>query len=250
MTSLVVVPTYNERENLETLVAAILAAGPFHILVVDDGSPDGTGEIAERLKRDLTGRLDVIHRAGKLGLGTAYIAGFKYALTRDYSHVFEMDADFSHDPAVLPRLQAATDDADLALGSRYVPGGATPDWSLSRRVISRGGSIYARVILGLPIHDITGGFKCFRRESLAALDLDAIRSEGYSFQIELSYRIHQLGGRIREIPIVFMDRRVGQSKMSGRIVREAVIAVWRLRLTPPPRSARTGTRPLADRRLV
>ena len=238
MNALVVLPTYNERENIEPMLAAILEQ-PHHlsILVVDDGSPDGTGEIAERLKSAHPGRIDVLHRSGKLGLGTAYIAGFKWALARGYSHIFEMDCDFSHDPAVLPKLLAATADADLALGSRNIPGGDAPDWSLLRKVISRGGSLYARVVLGLPYHDLTGGFKCFRREVLEALDLDAIRSEGYAFQIELTYRAHQLGFRIREIPIVFVDRRVGQSKMSGRIVQEAMLAVWRMRFTRVPRRA-------------
>ncbi|HEY3079260.1 MAG TPA: polyprenol monophosphomannose synthase [Chloroflexota bacterium] len=238
MSALVVVPTYNERDNLEPLVGAILEQGAdFSLLVVDDNSPDGTGELAENLRPGWPGRIDVLHRPGKLGLGTAYIAGFKWALARGYDYVLEMDADFSHEPSVLPRLLAAGRDSDLALGSRYVPGGGTPDWSLSRRIISRGGSLYARTILGLPVRDLTGGFKCFPRRTLEALDLDAVRSEGYAFQIELTYRVFQLGGRIREIPITFPDRRVGQSKMSGRIVREAMLAVWRMRFTPPPTRA-------------
>jgi len=240
LSALVVVPTYNERDNLEPLVGAILEQGAdFSLLVVDDGSPDGTGELAERLKDGRPGRIDVLHRPGKLGLGTAYIAAFKWALARGCDYVLEMDADFSHDPAVLPRLLAAGRGADLALGSRYVAGGGTPDWSLSRRIISRGGSLYARTILGLPVRDLTGGFKCFPRRTLEALDLDAVRSEGYAFQIELTYRVFQLGGRVVEIPIIFPDRRVGQSKMTGRIVREAMLAVWRMRFTPP---ARTGVR--------
>jgi dolichol-phosphate mannosyltransferase len=232
---LVVLPMYNERDNIRPIVAAVLAQGDqFNALVVDDNSPDGTGQIAEELKREHPDRVDVLHRAGKLGLGTAYIAGFKYALAREYTHVFEMDADFSHPPEVLPKLLAATERADFALGSRRVPGGATPDWTLLRRLISSGGSLYARLILGLPVHDLTGGFKCFRRAVLEAIDLDSVRSEGYCFQIEMTYRAHQLGFRAKEIPIVFMDRRVGQSKMSGRIVREAMFGVWRLKFSPPP----------------
>lgn len=232
---LVVLPMYNERDNIRPVVAAVLAQGEqFNALIVDDNSPDGTGQIADELKREHPGRVDVLHRAGKLGLGTAYIAGFTYALARDYSHVFEMDSDFSHDPNVLPALLAATEEADLALGSRRVPGGATPDWTLLRRAISWGGSLYARIILGLPVRDLTGGFKCFRRAVLEAIDLDAVRSEGYGFQIEMTYRAHQLGFVAREIPIVFLDRRVGQSKMSGRIVREAMVGVWRLKLSPRP----------------
>ena len=232
MSALVVLPTYNERDNIRPIVAAVLAQGDFSVLVVDDGSPDGTGQLAEALKREHPGRVDVLHREAKLGLGTAYIAGFRWALARGYSHVLEMDADFSHDPAMLPALLAATATADLALGSRRVPGGSTPDWGLLRRAISWGGSLYARTLLRLPVRDLTGGFKCFRREVLAAIDLDAVRSEGYGFQIELTYRAHQLGFRVAEIPIVFVDRRVGQSKMSGRIVAEALVGVWRLRLGP------------------
>ena len=233
MPALVVLPTYNEYENVVAIVEAVLAQGGFNVLVVDDGSPDGTGDLAEKLKVDHPGRVDVLHRSGKLGLGTAYIAGFKYALAHDYTHIFEMDADFSHDPAMLPVFLKAAQSADLVLGSRYVPGGATPDWALVRRLISRGGSIYARTLLGLPVHDVTGGFKCFNRRVLEALDLDAIHAEGYAFQIELTFRTHQLGFSIREIPIVFMDRRVGQSKMSSRIVMEAAPMVLRLRSSPP-----------------
>lgn len=233
MRVLVVLPTYNERENITPLVSAVLAQGPiFNVLVVDDGSPDGTGEIAEQLKREHAGRVDVLHRSGKQGLGTAYLAGFRYALERDFSHVQEMDCDFSHDPAMLPKFAEAAQSADLVLGSRNIPGGATPDWSLTRRVISRGGSLYARLLLGIPAHDLTGGFKLFRREVLEALDLESVRSNGYSFQIELTYRAWQLGFRIKEIPIVFMDRRVGKSKMSTRIVSEAAPMVLKLRFSP------------------
>jgi dolichol-phosphate mannosyltransferase len=242
MSALVIVPTYNERENIEPLVVAALEQGAdLSVLVVDDGSPDGTGQVVDGLKPGWPGRLDVLHRSGKMGLGTAYVAGFKWALARGYDYIFEMDADFSHDPAMLPKLLAAARGADLVLGSRNIPGGGTPDWSFLRRVISRGGSLYARLILGLPVHDLTGGFKCFPRRTLEAIDLDGVRSEGYAFQIELTYRVHQLGGRIVEVPIVFMNRRVGRSKMSGRIVREAMLAVWRLRFSPPP-TARQGAR--------
>ena len=232
MRPLVILPMYNERENVRAIVSAVLQQGDFSVLIVDDNSPDGTGQIAQELAREHPGRVSVLHRAGKLGLGTAYIAGFRWALARDYTHVHEMDADFSHPPEMLPKLLAATGQADLVLGSRRIPGGATPDWSLTRRLISAGGSIYARVILGLPVHDLTGGFKCFRREVLEALDLESVRSEGYLFQIELTYRALQLGFRVSEIPFVFMDRRVGMSKMSGRIVREAALGVWRLRFSP------------------
>jgi dolichol-phosphate mannosyltransferase len=229
---LVIMPMYNERENIRSIVSAVLGQGQFSVLIVDDNSPDGTGEIAEELKREHPDRVDVLHRSGKLGLGTAYIAGFKWALARDYTHVQEMDADFSHPPDVLPTLLAATERADLVLGSRRIPGGETPDWTLLRRLISAGGSIYARIILGLPVHDLTGGFKCFRREVLEALDLDSVCSEGYLFQIELTYRAIQLGFKVVEVPFVFMDRRVGKSKMSSRIVREAALGVWKLRFSP------------------
>ena len=234
MRPLVVLPMYNERDNIRPIVSAVLGQGSFSVLIVDDNSPDGTGQVAEELKRENPERVDVLHRAGKLGLGTAYIAGFKWALARDFTHVHEMDADFSHPPEMLPTLLAATASADLVCGSRRIPGGATPDWSLTRRLISAGGSIYARLILGLPVHDLTGGFKCFRREVLEALDLDSVRSEGYLFQIELTYRAVQLGFRVAEVPFVFMDRRVGKSKMSTRIVAEAAPMVLKLRFSPRP----------------
>ena len=211
------------------MVTAILAQGAFSVLVVDDNSPDGTGQIADELKRQSGGRVDVLHRPGKLGLGTAYLAGFKYALAHGYDYIFEMDADFSHDPAVLPQFLEAIQEVDLVLGSRYVPGGGTVNWSLLRRFISRGGSLYARLLLGLPFQDLTGGFKCFRRAVLASIDLDAVHSNGYGFQIELTYRASRQGFRIREIPIIFVDRQVGRSKMSRRIVVEAMLMVWRLR---------------------
>lgn len=230
--ALVVVPTYNEAENVERLASEVLRLDNFDLLIVDDNSPDGTGQLAESLKQRWNGRLDVLHRQGKQGLGTAYVAGFKVALERGYDYIFEMDADFSHDPADLPRLLAAaeTHQADIVLGSRYVAGGGTVNWPPLRRAISRGGSLYARLILGVPINDLTGGFKCFRREALAKLDLDHVQANGYSFQIEMTYRAWQRGLKVLEVPIVFVDRQVGQSKMSQRIVWEAMLLTWKLRL--------------------
>jgi len=229
--ALIVMPTYNEVDNLAAILPAIHGELPeAHILVVDDGSPDGTGRLADQLSsRDP--RIHVLHRSGKLGLGTAYIAGFRYALAHGYQYVFEMDADFSHDPRYLPALLASGQRGiGLTLGSRYVKGGGTRNWGLGRQLISRGGGLYARTILGIKVRDMTAGYRCYRREVLAALDLHAIRSEGYSFQIEMTYRVIQAGFRVEEIPIVFEDRRVGQSKMSRRIFMEALLAVWRLRL--------------------
>lgn len=241
--ALIIIPTYNERQNLGRLVAEIYAQGPFHVLIVDDNSPDGTGRLADELAEQEAGRFFVIHRAGKLGLGTAYREGFRWGLARGYDLLFEMDADFSHNPQHLPQFLARIHEgADLVLGSRYVPGGGTRNWSLTRQIISRGGSAYARLVLGLPFHDLTGGFKCFRREVLERLDLDTIHSNGYSFQIEVTYRAYQQGFRIMETPIIFADRRVGQSKMSQAIVLEAMAMVWQLRLgrqqsQPLPRAA-------------
>lgn len=229
---LIIVPTYNERENIEGLLALILAKDPAaHVLIVDDNSPDKTYElVATLMQSKYPGILHLLKRSGKLGLGTAYIAGFKWALARDYDYIFEMDADFSHDPKYLPDFLAAMETNDLVLGSRYVPGGGVKNWGLLRRLISQGGSLYARTILGLSLRDLTGGFKCFRREVLAAIDLDNIKSNGYSFQIEMTYRASRKGFRIAETPIVFEDRKVGQSKMSRKIFLEAVLMVWRLRL--------------------
>ena len=227
--TLIIVPTFNERENLENIVNAIHAVVPHvHILVVDDGSPDGTGDIADRLSA-ADPRIHVVHRTGKLGLGTAYIRGFKYALERDYERVFEMDADFSHDPKYLPIMLEAAESADMVIGSRYVTGGGTTDWGLGRRLISRGGGLYARTILGVDVQDLTAGFICYRRETLEKLDLDGVTSTGYVFQIELKYRVHLLGLTIKEVPIVFPDRVAGTSKMSAGIAREAVTQVWKLR---------------------
>jgi dolichol-phosphate mannosyltransferase len=227
---LVVVPTYNELANLGPIIERLLAAVPgVHALVVDDGSPDGTGQIADRLASELP-EVEVLHRPGKQGLGPAYLAGFARALASGAELLMEMDCDFSHDPADLPRLIRAADEADLVLGSRYVPGGGVERWGLVRRALSRGGSLYAQVLLGLHVRDLTGGFKCFRRAVLERLDLDGIAADGYGFQIEMTYRAVQAGFRVVEVPIVFRDRRVGQSKMSARIALEAVWKVPALRV--------------------
>jgi dolichol-phosphate mannosyltransferase len=223
----VVLPTYDERENLPRIVPAILAASPIlDVLVVDDNSPDGTGALADAMAKEEP-RVRVLHRARKEGLGRAYLAGFADALAAGYGRILEMDADFSHDPGRLPAMLAT--DADLVLGSRYVKGGSTVNWGFGRRLLSRGGSLYARTILGLPVRDLTGGFKCFRRKVLEGLDLQSVRSTGYAFQIELTYRAIRRGFTVVEIPISFADRRVGQSKMSRRIVAEALWMVWKIR---------------------
>ena len=226
-----ILPTYNEAENISSVVRAAreqLRAAD-RILVVDDNSPDGTGAIADQLAQELPG-VDVLHRPGKQGLGRAYLAGFERALAGGADLILEMDSDFSHDPADLPRLiEAAEAGADLVLGSRYVAGGSVTDWDPLRRLISRGGSWYARVILGVKVRDLTGGFKCFRRSVLESLDLDAVHADGYGFQIELTYRTIKAGFRVVEIPIVFRDRRVGESKMNARIALEAVWKVPALR---------------------
>jgi dolichol-phosphate mannosyltransferase len=231
-----ILPTYNEAENLEAIVRAsgdvLDKAEPagFRVLVVDDGSPDGTGEIADRLARG-HGWVRVLHRAEKGGIGPAYLAGFRHALDRGAGYLLEMDSDFSHDPRDLARLLAAVHaGADLALGSRYVPGGGVRDWGFLRRLISEGGSTYARWVLGLRVRDLTGGFKCFRREVLEAIHFDGVRSQGYAFQVELTYRAVRAGFNVVEVPIVFRDRERGQSKMSWRIAVEAVWLVPRLRL--------------------
>ena len=228
--ALVIVPTYNERENIARLVSTVLAQDDrIEMLIVDDASPDGTGEIVAQI-RERNPRVHAIHRAGKLGLGTAYLEGFRWALERDYTYIFEMDADFSHDPAHLPQFLTAIEDADVVLGSRYRDNRVTVvNWPVSRLLLSFFANIYARTITGLPLYDATGGFKAFRREVLEAIDLDAVRSNGYAFQIEMSFRAWRRGFRLREIPIVFVDRTEGQSKMSKRIIREAVWMVWRLR---------------------
>jgi len=229
---LVVVPTYNEALNIERLVGALLSQGSqLDILVVDDNSPDGTGDIVAALAAQ-SPRVQLLRRAGKLGLGSAYIAGFRHGLQQGYSYLCEMDADFSHQPHYLPQLlSCAEHDADVALGSRNVPGGRVENWSWVRKLISKGGSLYARTILDMPVYDCTGGFKCFRADVLQHIDLNSIRSSGYAFQVEMNYRCHQAGFRIREIPIVFPDRVAGSSKMSRQIVLEAALMVLKLRLT-------------------
>ena len=230
-------PTYNEAPNLDPFVRAVLpelasAASEYHVLVVDDSSPDGTGEIADRLAGEFP-QVEVLHRRTKEGLGRAYLAGFDYALDAGADLVLEMDSDFSHDPKDLPRLLEAAKDADLVLGSRYVAGGAVTDWGLTRRLVSRGGSAYARHVLGIPVRDLTGGFKCFRRKVLETLDLGSIHTGGYGFQIELTYCSIQAGFRVVEVPIVFRDRQAGVSKMSARIAVEAVWKVPALRMRRP-----------------
>ncbi len=225
-----IVPTYNERENIRRLIDQVLAQDArLDMLVVDDNSPDGTGAIVDEIA-SANPRVHALHRERKLGLGTAYLAGFRWALAREYAYVFEMDADFSHDPVHLPQFLSAVEQADLVLGSRYRFGKVTVvNWPMTRLILSYGANVYARVVTGLPLFDATGGFKCFRRQVLEAIDLDRVRSNGYAFQIEMSFRAWKRGFRIAEIPIVFVDRTEGESKMSGRIVREAVWMVWRLR---------------------
>ncbi len=229
----VVIPTYNEAENVEPIVRATarelesLAPGDYRILVVDDNSPDGTGEIADYLAEQLP--VEVLHRRGKTGLGQAYVAGFAHALDGGAQFVFEMDADFSHHPSYISHLLKAAENADLVLGSRYVRGGTVENWGLARRAISYGGGIYARAVLGVGVHDLTGGFKCIRREVLEAIEPQTIRAEGYVFQIEVTYRAVLAGFRVREVPIIFRDREAGTSKMSARIAFEAMWLVPRLR---------------------
>ena len=228
--ALVIVPTYNERFNIARVIPAILAQDPaLEVLVVDDGSPDGTGAIVDGIVAT-NSRVHVIHREKKLGLGTAYLAGFRWALERKYDLVFEMDADFSHNPERLPEFLEAIKEADLVLGSRYQDGHVNVvNWPMSRLFLSYGANVYARFVTGLPIFDATGGFKCFRRNVLESIDLNAVKSNGYAFQIEMSYRVWKRGFRLFEIPIIFVDRTEGVSKMSKKIVREAVWMVWRLR---------------------
>jgi dolichol-phosphate mannosyltransferase len=232
MRVLVLLPTYNEIENIEDVIRRTRAALPAaDVLVIDDGSPDGTAEAAEKLDEELSG-VEVLRRASKSGLGSAYRAGFRIGLARGYDVMIEMDSDLSHDPAVLPELVAAVDaGADLAIGSRYVAGGSIPDWKVLRRAISRGGCLYARTMLGLSVHDATAGFRAYHRRAVAALDLDRIRADGYGFQVEMTYLTERNGGRISEVPICFRDRTLGRSKMSGRIVVEALVLVtwWGIR---------------------
>jgi dolichol-phosphate mannosyltransferase len=227
---LIVVPTYNERDNVERVVDEFLEPVPgSELLFVDDNSPDGTGRRLDELA-EADPRVHVVHRPGKLGLGSAYVAGFRWGLAHGYDVLLEMDADFSHDPKYLPSLvERARTGADMVVGSRYAPGGGTENWGLARQMISRFGGLYARTVLGVPIRDMTAGFICYRRETLERIDLGAVRSNGYSFQIEMKYRVLQAGMRVEEIPIVFVDRRVGRSKMSRAIVAEALVVCWRLR---------------------
>jgi dolichol-phosphate mannosyltransferase len=224
----VIVPTYNEAENLEPLVSAILALdAKFDILIIDDNSPDGTGKIANHLAAERP-ELHVLHRPGKLGLGTAYVEGFHWAIEQGYDYIFEMDCDFSHDPNYLPRFLQEIGSADLVLGSRYVKGGDTPNWGPVRRIVSATGNLFAKFMLGLKTHDCTGGFRCYRRTMLQRIPWDMIRLQGYGFQVGAVYFVERLGGRVVELPIIFQDRRVGKSKMSFKIVSEAFGYVIRL----------------------
>src|SRR5438552_8022928 len=237
MKTLIIIPTYNEIDNLPPLIKEIFLFAPeTDILIVDDNSPDGTGELADELQHQHA-QVRVLHRFAKLGLGTAYIAGFKYAIEHGYDAAFEMDADFSHDPRYLPDFLKAIEHADLVIGSRYIPGGDTPNWTMLRRLISGGGNIFARFMLGIPVHDCTAGYRCYRRKVLESIDLDTIQSQGYAFQIELVYRIMKQGFKIVEIPITFIDRRVGKSKMSHKIVIEAFTYVFKARFSKQPKKS-------------
>jgi len=230
LNAIVVIPTYNERDNIVRLAGEVLKQHPdLRILFVDDNSPDGTGALADELAA-AEERISVIHRAGKLGLGSAYREGFRAALAMGADYLIEMDADFSHDPTVLPLFLEAMRECDLVIGSRYLNGISVVNWPLRRLMLSYFASVYTRVITGLELRDCTSGFKCFRRSAIEAIDLDKVKSDGYSFQIEMNYRCHEQGFKIREVPIIFIDRHAGTSKMSRRIVREAVVMVWKLRL--------------------
>ena len=231
--SIVIIPTYNERENIENIIRAVFALEHgFHILVIDDGSPDGTAAIVKDLQREFPNRLFMVERKGKLGLGTAYIAGFKWALQRDYQYIFEMDADFSHNPADLPRLYkaCAEEGADVSIGSRYVSGVNVVNWPMGRVLMSYFASKYVRLITGLPIHDTTAGFKCYRREVLQTIDLDGIRFKGYAFQIEMKLTAYNCGFKIVEVPVIFINRELGTSKMNSSIFGEAVFGVIKLKM--------------------
>ena len=227
---LVVIPTFNEADNVPQLLPTVLKLGEeFNILIVDDGSPDGTAKLVKEMQKT-EGRIHLIERVGKMGLGTAYVAGFKYAIANGFDYVFEMDADFSHDPAELPRMLQKAEEYDLVIGSRYIQGVNVVNWPMKRLLLSYFANIYTRVITGMPVRDATGGYKCFRRPVLESIDLDAIHSNGYAFQIEMNFKTWRKGFRICEIPIVFVDRRIGVSKMSKSIVYEAVWMVWRLKI--------------------
>ena len=230
MKSLIIVPTYNELENIRRLLPELMALGPdIRVLVVDDNSPDGTGKLADELAAE-NDRITVLHRPGKLGLGSAYVAGFKFAIQQDVDCVFEMDADFSHDPAMIPRFIEQIASCDVVIGSRYISGINVVNWPMSRLLLSYFANIYTRVVTGMTIRDTTSGYKCFRREVLEHIDLDNVRSDGYAFQIEMNFRCWRKGYRIREIPIIFVDRRSGTSKLSQGVINEAVWIVWWLRL--------------------
>lgn len=234
MSALVIIPTYNEKENIEKIVRAVFAQPDgLHLLIVDDGSPDGTADIVKGLQeREFKGRLHLLQRSGKLGLGTAYLAGFEWGLERGYSYLFEMDADFSHPPEALPRMLEAvrSGKGDVAVGSRYVKGGAVENWPLDRHILSRGASLYVRAILWMPVMDPTAGFKCYRREVLEAIDFSKINFVGYAFQIAMKYAAYRKGFKIVEVPITFKDRELGTSKMSLNIVQEAILGVFRMRM--------------------
>ena len=232
--SIVIIPTYNEKENMEKIVRAVFSLDKcFHILVIDDGSPDGTAQIVKRLMADEFGdRLFLVERSGKLGLGTAYITGFKWSLEHNYDYIFEMDADFSHDPADLPRLYSACHDEgyDVAIGSRYVSGVNVVNWPIGRVLMSYFASKYVRMVTGFKVHDTTAGFKCYRRRVLATIPLDEIRFKGYGFQIEMKFTAYKIGFKIKEVPVIFVNRELGTSKMSGGIFSEALFGVMRLRM--------------------
>lgn len=228
MRPLVIVPTYNERDNLPLLVGRLLAIPALRVLVVDDGSPDGTGAVADALAA-ADGRVSVLHRTGRRGLGRSYVDGMRLALTTDATHICQMDADLSHDPADVPRLLAAGADAGLVIGSRYVPGGRLQNWAFHRVLLSAVANRYVRLVTGLTIHDCTSGFRCWQRDLLARLDLPAIMSDGYAFQVEMAWTAHGLGARISEVPITFVERRQGASKLSGGVIVESMRLPWRLR---------------------
>jgi dolichol-phosphate mannosyltransferase len=226
---LVIIPTFNEADNLPQLIPTVLGLGEhFHILIVDDNSPDGSAKLVKEMQKKEP-HLFLIERSGKMGLGTAYVAGFRFALANNYDFVFEMDADFSHDPAELPRLLEKAGEYDLVIGSRYISGVNVVNWPMRRLILSYGANVYTRIITGMPVRDATGGFKCFRRKVLESIDLNSIHSNGYAFQIEMNFKTWRKGFRVCEIPIVFVDRRIGESKMSKHIVYEAVWMVWRLK---------------------
>lgn len=232
MDKIVIIPTYNEKENIEKIIRKVMSLdGDFHVLIVDDGSPDGTADIVRSLQNEFTTALHLVCRTGKLGLGTAYIHGFKWALERGYTFIFEMDADFSHNPDDLLRLYhaCAQEGADVAVGSRYVKGGKLVNWPLNRKLISKGGALYTKLITWMPVNDPTAGFICYRNTVLQKIPLDQVQFVGYAFQVEMKYRAWKLGFSIKEVPITFVDRTEGTSKMSSNIVKEAMLGVWKMR---------------------